>query len=106
MGDLAKRLCGPSALTTSAATQYTVPGSTQTIIRNIHVVNTNATVNSNFSLSIGSDIAATRLFAVTPIPGSSFLDWSGFIVLAAGEIIQAFASAATLTLTISGVEVT
>lgn len=106
MGDLQKRLSGPAALTTSAATQYTVPGSTSTILRSIHVANTSASVVSTLTLSIGADAAGTRLFAAFPIPGSGVLDWSGFIVLNAADIIQALASVATLTLTISGVEVT
>lgn len=106
MADLQKRLSGPSALTTSAVTQYTVPGATSTILRSIHVVNTNATTVSNLTLSIGTNAAGTQLFAVYPIPGTGVLDWSGFIVLNAGDVVQALASVATLTLTMSGVEVT
>lgn len=105
MADTAKRLSGPSALTTSAVTQYTVPGATSCVLRSIHVVNTNASNTANFTLSIGVNAVGTQLFAAYPIAPSAVLDWSGFIVLSAADIVQALASVATLTLTMSGVEV-
>lgn len=105
MADLQKRLSGPSALTTGAVTQYTVPASTSTILRSIHVANTSASAPASFTLSIGADAAGTRLFAAYPIPPGGVLDWSGFIVLNAADTVQALASVATLTLTMSGVEV-
>ena len=105
MADTAKRLSGPTALTTSAATQYTVPGSTKAILRSIHVANESATERT-FTLSIGTDGAGKRLFKDVPVAAGDSFDWSGFIVLDAAEVIQALASANTaLTLTISGVEV-
>lgn len=105
MADTAKRLSGPTALTTLAVTQYTVPASTTTILRSVHVSN-EATVSATFTLSIGTDGAGKRLWRNQEVPAGASFDWSGFIVLAAAEVIQALASAATsLTLTISGVEV-
>jgi hypothetical protein len=57
-------------------------------------------------MSIGTDAAGKRLFTALSVPGNQTLDWSGFIVLAAAEIIQAFSgTASALTLTVSGVEV-
>lgn len=107
MADTAKRLSGPSALTTSAATQYTVPGSTSTVVRNIHVANTHASIAAKFTMSIGTDAAGTRFYDSVEIPVGGSLDWSGFLVLATTEIIQAKSdTASALTLTISGVEVT
>jgi len=105
MADTAKRLSGPTALTTSAVTQYTVPASTTTILRSIHAANETATV-ATFTLSIGTDGAGKRLFMALPIGGNDAFDWTGFIVLAAGEVLQALAgTAAAITLTTSGVEV-
>lgn len=105
MADTAKRLSGPTALTTSAVTQYTVPASTTTIIRSIHVTNESAST-SHFTISIGTDGAGKRLFYQMDVPPKSSFDWSGFIVLAAAEVIQALTQTATSnTLTISGVEV-
>lgn len=106
MTDLQKRVAGPVALTTSAATYYTVPGATSCILRSIHVVNTNAGSAANFTLSIGTNAAGTQLFAAFPVAAGAVLDWSGFIVLNAADIVQALASVATLTLTMSGVEIT
>ncbi len=104
MPDTPRRLSGPVALTTTATTRYTVPASTTAILRSLHVVNGNAAARS-FTLSIGADAAGTRLFDATEIPAYGVLDWSGFVVLAAAEIIQAFASTAGPVLTLSGIEV-
>lgn len=105
MSDIATRLAGPQACALAAATVYTVPAATTTIIRNIHAVNTGA-VPATFNLSIGADAAAARLFSAHVIPAGQVLDWAGFIVVTAAEILQAFASAVAVTLTITGVEVT
>jgi len=105
MADTAKRLSGPALLTAAAATQYTVPASTTAILRNIHVSNETANA-ATFTMSIGTDAAGKRLFTAFSVPGNQTFDWSGFIVLAAAEIIQAFSgTASALTLTVSGVEV-
>ena len=106
MADTAKRLVGPVALTTTAATTlYTVPASTTAVLRSIHV-NNESGATASFTMSIGADAAGKRLFSALDIPTKSSFDWSGFIVMAAAEIIQSSASANTaLTLTISGVEV-
>jgi hypothetical protein len=86
MADTAKRLAGP------------------TVLRNIHVSNETGSA-ATLTLSIGTDAAGKRLYTALSIPANSTLDWSGFIVLAAAEILQAFSgTASALTLTISGVE--
>lgn len=105
MADAAKRLVGPSQLAASAATVYTVPASTTALLRNLHVCNTGSSP-ATLTVSIGADAAGTRLWnAVTVQPGG-WLDWTGFMVMTATEVLQAYASAAsTLTLTVSGVEV-
>ena len=105
MADTPKRLVGPVALGTSAATVYTVPGATKAILRNLHVANTSAGALS-FTCSIGADAAGTRYYHEVEIQPDDALDWSGFLPLEATEILQAYGSAAGLTLTIGGVEVT
>jgi hypothetical protein len=107
MTDTAKRLVGPVALTTTAATTvYTVPASTTAILRSVHVNNESGST-ATFTLSIGTDGAGKRLWSAVDIPTKSSFDWSGFIVMAAAEVIQSSAGTATaLTLTVSGVEVT
>ncbi len=106
MPDTAKRFSGPSQLTTIAVTKYTVPASTTAIVRSI--VATNITGSAvTFTMSIGADVAGTRFYSGVTIPAYGVLDWSGFLVLAATEIIQAYSNTASaMNLVISGVEVT
>ncbi len=106
MADTLKRLSGPTALTTSAVTQYTTPGGTTTTIRNLHVCNESGS-DATFTLSIGTDGAGKRLYKDVTVPVNDSFDAGLSVVLAATEIVQAFASAGSaLTLTISGVEST
>jgi hypothetical protein len=105
MADTAKRLSGPALLTGAAATVYTVPALTTTILRSVHVTNETGST-ATFTMSIGTDAAGKRLWTALDIETKTSFDWSGFIVLAAGEVLQAFsATASALTLTTSGVEV-
>lgn len=106
MPDTGVRLAGPVALGTSASTIYTVPASTTTTVRNIHVNNESTTTAVTVTLSIGTDGAGKRFLGPgLSIPASNSYDWSGFLILAAGEVIQATASVATsLTATISGIQ--
>jgi hypothetical protein len=105
MADTPKRLVGPAHITNTAATVYTTPGSTLAIVRYLHVLNGDAGA-VNFTLSIGTDGASTRLFDAYPIAAGGVLDITEmFIPLAAAEIIQAFGSVTNkLVLTIGGAE--
>lgn len=106
MADTAKRLAGPTQPGTSAGTLYTVPASTTTIVRHIHVTNT-TTSAVTLTLGIGAaGTAANLLFSAYPIPANGVLDWSGFLVLSAAEILSALAGTATaLTIVVNGIEV-
>ena len=105
MTDTAKRLVGPTLLTASEATLYTVPASTTAILRGLRVAN-NDTTTVNLTMSIGADAAGTRLYSAFGLTAKSVHDWSGFHVLAAAETLRGYASAANaLTVTVSGVEV-
>lgn len=106
MTDTPKRLYGPAQLTASAATLYTTPAATTTIVRYIRIANTTGT-DRTVTLSIGADAAGTRIFGGVNVPANGALDWSGFLPLAATETLQGLASAASaLTVTIAGVEIT
>lgn len=99
-----KRLHGPALVTNVAATKYTVPASTKTIIRHIHVNNPGASIT--LTMSIGADAAAVRIFDGLTIPTGPY-DHYCYHVLEATEIIQALASVTNqLTLTINGDECT
>jgi hypothetical protein len=105
MARIPTRLAGPALITNAAATKYTVPALTKTIVRHIHVENpTGAAVT--FTLSIGADAAGTRLFDVYSIAAGSVFDHFCYYVLATTEIVQAFAGTNNvMTLTIDGDEI-
>lgn len=106
MADTGARVVGPVLLTGAAATLYTVPPLTTLNMLNIHVFN-NDTSTRDLTLSIGADAAGTRLYDAFVIPAKGTLDWTGFMVVTAGEILQAFGSTTLkLNITISGVLVT
>lgn len=97
-----KRFYGPAALTNAAATKYTVPANVKAILRHIHVANPSANP-VDFTLSIGADAAATRLWDGYPIPADSYEDFFLYTPMDAAEIIQALGSVnAILVITISG----
>lgn len=104
MAKTPKRLYGPAALTTSAATKYTVPSTTKTIVRHIHCEG--AATGGNLTISIGTDGAGTRIFDVYPIAANGVLDHFCYYVLEAAEIVQAFGSTTALVITIDGDELT
>lgn len=96
------RLAGPALLTNAAATKYTVPASTQTILRHIHVENPTG-VAVTFTMSIGADAAATRIYDAFSIAAGGVLDVFCYYVLVAAEIVQAFAGTTNvMTLTLDG----
>jgi hypothetical protein len=104
MPRVATRLAGPALVTNAAATKYTVPALTKTIVRHIHVQNPSGSAVT-FTLSIGADAAGTRLFDAYSIAAGTILDHYCYYVLAATEIIQALAGTTNiLTLTIDGDE--
>lgn len=102
MPKMPTRLAGPALLTNAAATKYTVPAATQTILRHIHVENpTGAAVT--FTMSIGADAAGTRIYDVFSIAAGAVLDVFCYYVLVAAEVVQAFAGTNNvMTLTLDG----
>lgn len=107
MTDTAVRLIGPLTLSNVAATLYTVPANTTTVLRHA-VFSKDSSGNAEVWLSFGVDGSTTRVISGTTVFGEGgVLDWSGFQVLEAGEVIQARCSVdAVVNLTVSGVEVT
>lgn len=104
MARIAKRLAGPALVSNAAATKYTVPTNVRAIVRHIHISNPTGS-SVDFTLSIGADAAAVRLFDGYPISADSVFDHFCYYPLAAAEIIQAFAGTNNvITLTISGDE--
>jgi hypothetical protein len=101
-----KRLSGPALVTNVAVTKYTVPASTKTLVRHIHVENGSASA-ATLTMSIGADAAGTRIFDAFSIAANSVLDHYCYYVLEAAEIIQALSGTTNvLVLTIDGDEAT
>jgi hypothetical protein len=99
-----KRLHGPAQVSNTAATKYTVPAGVRTVIRHIHISNPSGAA-VDFTLSIGTDAAAVRLFDGYPIAADSVLDHWAYYVVEPTEVIQAFAGTTNiLTLTIDADE--
>jgi hypothetical protein len=106
MAKTPKRLAGPAQVSNAAATKYTVPASTKTVLRSIHVQNPSGSP-VDFTLSIGTDAAATRIYDGLSIPADSERTFWCYHVLEAAEIVQAFAGTNNiLTLTLDGDEIT
>ena len=105
MPNIAKRLVGPTRLTNSAATVYTVPALNKAKIYHVHFMNPSA-ATINVTVSIGTDGATTRVLEAYPVPPGGSYDWySPGIVMDAAEIMQAFASTtATVNITVFGYE--
>lgn len=102
MARIPLRLAGPALVSNAAATKYTVPAVTKTIVRHIHVQNPSGSAVT-FTLSIGADAAGTRIYDAFSIQPGAELDRFCYYVLEAAEIIQAFAGTNNiLTLTIDG----
>lgn len=106
MAKTAKRLHGPAQVAATAATKYTVPATTKTVVRHIHVQNPTGSAVT-FTMSIGTDAAGTRIFDAYSIAANTVLDHFGLYVLEAAEVVQAGAGTTNvLTLTIDGEEIT
>lgn len=90
MPNTATRIYGPAQLSNSAATLYTVPSLTLAKVRWIHVSNPGAA--TAFTLSIGADSAATRLYDAYPLPGGAAFDFYPYAPVSAAEVIQGFAA--------------
>lgn len=104
MPNTRKRFHGPAQVSNAAATKYTVPASTKSVIRHIHVQNPSVSAVT-FTASIGADAASTRIFDAYSIAAGAVLDHFCFYVLDAAEIFQALAGTNNvLTLTIDGEE--
>lgn len=105
MARIATRLAGPALVTNAAATKYTVPALTKAIVRHVHIQNPSGAAVT-FTMSIGADAAATRLFDAYSIAAGAVLDHFCYYVLSPAEIVQALAGTNNiLTLTIDGDEI-
>ncbi len=99
-------LFGPAALSNVAATVYTVPASTVTVLQHIHASNPTGS-EVTLTMSIGADAAGKRIYGAFPIAAHGVLDVFTKYVLPAAEVLQAFAGTdAVLILRLDGEELT
>ena len=101
MADTLVRI-GPTSLTGSAATVYTVPGATVTLLRDIHFCNETGS-DATVTVSIGSDGSGKRILKDYVVPANDYRGFVGGIKLGAAEVVQAYggtSGAVTLTATV------
>jgi hypothetical protein len=99
---IATRFHGPALVTNAAVTKYTVASNQKIIVRHIHVQNPSASAVT-FTMSIGADTAAVRIFDAYSIGAGQLFDHFCYYVVEEAEIIQALAGTTNiLTLTIDG----
>jgi len=100
---------GPTQLTTSYVTQYTVPSATTAVVKEIIVANPTtsaATVTVSVVPSGNSASAANNIIGGVSVAANSTLVFDISQVLATGDAVAALASAgSTLNLLISGVTI-
>ena len=95
-----RRVHGPAQVSNAAATKYTVPTGVKAWTRGIHIQNPSGSPVT-FTMSIGADAAATRIFDAFSIPAGTTYDYYQRHTLEATQTIQAFAGTNNiLTLTI------
>lgn len=112
MAKTATRLVGPAVIATGPTTVYTVAALTKTIIRHIHISNPSGSPVT-FTLSIGADAAATRLWETYSIPAAaagvvdSVREIYTYLIMDAAEILTLSAGTNNiLNITINGDELT
>lgn len=86
---------GPNQLSNAAATVYTVPASTTTVIRCIIITNTDSTARNVF-ISIGTDAAGTQIVGGLSVAANTVEVIDCDIPLSAAEVIQAYATTANV----------
>lgn len=100
MATTLKPLARTALTTTTSTVLYTTPAATVTTITEIDVANTAATA-ATVTLSLNGVV----LLPTISIPANSVYSWSGKQVLNATNTITGGASATTVNIHISGVEV-
>lgn len=104
-----KKLVGPQAFGAASAVVYTVPASTKTVLRHIHVSNPTAgaiTFTVQLDDNAGGDAAAERIFDAYSVAANSVLDHFCYYPIDAAATVRAHASSTSAVLTVTGDEYT
>jgi hypothetical protein len=91
----------------SATTLYTVPGSTQAVVESIKLVNTSGSQVTGIRLLTGGTADANQLYSDLTLGANEGIEYKPELHLGTGNTIVGVAgTAAAITCTIDGVEVT
>ena len=100
MANSTPKVLARTAAATSSATLYTVPSATNTVVTDIVVANTSASVQT---VTVALDgVVAIPTVSINP---NSVIDFQFKQVLATTKTITGYASATSVNLHISGVEI-
>lgn len=90
----------------AAATVYTVPALTNTVIKHIRAVNMGAAA-ATIGLYDGGTAVTNRILPDVPLGPGEWLEWDGLLTMPTTATLAAIASvASSITLTIYGLELT
>jgi hypothetical protein len=106
----ATKILGQAALAATTLTDvYTTPGATSTTISSYVVCNRSA-ASTTWRMSVcqggAADTNAQYNYYDLPIPGNETFVGTIGVTLAAGDVIRFYAAAATISVSVYGVEVT
>jgi len=109
MADAYKVLSQTNPVATTLTDSYTVPAATQTVISTITVANRSATATS-FRISIAKagavDSNEQYLYYDIPIAGNDTFAATLGISLATTDVVRVYATLATLSFNLTGIEIT
>lgn len=97
---------GQPAAAASTTTMYTVPAATSAIVKQMRIVNTSTTTATTIKIWNGGTADSNVILPATSIDAGGFAEFDGTITLATGETLIGQTGAATITVTIYGVELT
>jgi glucosamine 6-phosphate synthetase-like amidotransferase/phosphosugar isomerase protein len=100
---------GQSAATTSYFTMYTTPANTRTYVKDIDICNTGSVSNQFYIHIVPSGKSAdttNALFYNAPINARSTVQWTGSMIMNAGDTIQIKAGASGCVISATGGEAT
>lgn len=109
MADTLKNLGQLAPAATTLTALYTVPGATSATVSSVVVCNRSGTPTTfRLSHSVGgaADSNPQYLYYDLPIPGNETFILTVGLTMATGDILRAYAGAATLSFNAYGVEVT
>ena len=109
MADTLKTLSQTAPLAATLTDSYTVPGATSAVVSSVVVANRSATATA-FRLSVAKagavDANAQYVAYDVPISGNETKSFTLGIALATTDVVRVYATLATVTFNLFGVEIT